>query len=116
MAVNALRRDLTAHPAEFCWSGIWMLLHVRVSKLRDGVADPLVRWLFDGWTHLARQARFRLTAPAINVPPIETVLSHSDRTLETAARLLIAAAPAASVSIPAIVRTCLEELAASALA
>ena len=26
IAVNALRQDLTARPAEFCWAAIWLLL------------------------------------------------------------------------------------------
>jgi hypothetical protein len=115
IAVNVLRQDLSVRPAEFCWAGIWLLFHVRVSNLGDGVAAPLVTWLFDGWTHLVRQARFRLTAPTINVPPIETILSHPDRTSAAAARLLLAAAPAALTSVPAIVRSHLEELAASTL-
>ncbi|QCO03112.1 hypothetical protein [Azospirillum argentinense] len=101
-------------PAEFCWWGIWLLLHVRISKFQNGVADPVIAWLFDGWTHLIYKARFRLKAPVINVPPIETILSQPDRTLEAAARLLLAAAPAASINTPAVVRVHLEELATRA--
>ncbi|WP_137102335.1 tetratricopeptide repeat protein [Azospirillum argentinense] len=114
MAINALRQDLTTRPAEFCWWGIWLLLHVRISKFQNGVADPVIAWLFDGWTHLIYKARFRLKAPVINVPPIETILSQPDRTLEAAARLLLAAAPAASINTPAVVRVHLEELATRA--
>jgi hypothetical protein len=111
IAVNCLREDLVARPDGFCWAGIWLLLHVRVSRLRDGVADPLVAWLFDGWSHLVHAARFRLTMPAINAPAVEAVLSRPDRTLAAAARLLLAAAPAVSTVIPTIVRTHLDELA-----
>ncbi|MBR9971298.1 hypothetical protein [Magnetospirillum sulfuroxidans] len=112
LAVNALRQDIVALPAAFLWCGIWMLLHVRASQLSDRVADPLISWIFDGWGHLAHQARFRLTVPVINVPPIEAVLPHPDRTLGAAARLLLAAAPAASVSMPSNVRASLYDLAA----
>lgn len=115
IAVNALRQDLTARPAEFCWAAIWLLLHARISKLREGVADPFITWLFDGWTTLVQASRFRLAMPAINVPPIEAILAQPDRTLAAAARLLLAGAPAASTSIPAMVRTHLEELAAGSV-
>jgi hypothetical protein len=75
------------------------------------VADPFLAWLFDGWTTLVQASRFRLAMPAINVPPIEAVLAQPDRTLAAGARLLLAAAPAASTNIPAAVRELLEELA-----
>jgi hypothetical protein len=53
--------------------------------------------------------------PAINAPPIEAILAQPDRTLAAAARLLLAGAPAASTSIPAMIRTHMEELAASSV-
>lgn len=112
IAVNALRQELTARPAEFLWAAIWLLLHAHISKLRDGVADPFITWLFEGWATLVQASRFRLAMPAINVPPIEAILAQPDRTLAAGARLLLAAAPAASTSIPAMVRTHLEQLAA----
>lgn len=110
IAINALRQDLTTRPAEFCRAGIWLLLHLRSSQLRGGIADPFISWLFNGWTDLVRHARFRLTAPAINAPPIEAIVSSPDRTLAAAARLLQAAAPAASINIPNTVRKHLVEL------
>lgn len=103
-AVNALRQDLVTNPTVVCWVGIWMLLHLRSSKLRDGVADPVTEWLFDTWRYLIREARFRLEAPIVNVPPIEEILSNSDRSLAAAARLLLVVAPAASTNIRADVR------------
>lgn len=113
IAVNALRQDLITRPAEFCWCGIWMLLHIRSSNLRDGVAGPLVTWLFDGWQQLVREMPFRLAAPAVNARPIEAILSHPDRTFGAGVRLILTAAPAAAVSMPAVIRAHLEELAAS---
>lgn len=113
IAVNALRQELTARPAEFLWSGVWLLLHVRASKLQDGVAGPLVDWLFYGWRQLVRDMRFRLRLPAVTIPPIETILSEPDRSLSAAARLLLAAAPAASTTLVQTARTHLEELAAT---
>ena len=114
-AVHALRHDLTTNPIGFWWSGLWMLLHIRVSKLRAGVAEPLITWLFDGWGQLVSEARFRLSAPAINVPPITAILSQPDRTLAAAAQLLLAAAAASPVNPPAVFRTLLDELVAGAL-
>ncbi|AZO33565.1 MAG: hypothetical protein EOQ44_20355 [Mesorhizobium sp.] len=111
LAVDSLRRDATGEPVLFWWAGAWMLFHVRASKLRSGVAEPLVSWIFDKWSYLAGEGRFRLAAPNVNVPPIEVILSACDRSLANAARLLLAAVPAASIRIRADVRENLELLA-----
>ncbi len=113
ITVGALRQDLTARPGEFYWAGVWMLLHLRTSNFRASIADPVAHWIISGWTHLIREARFRLAMPTVNVPPIEAILLHSDRTVAAAARLLLVAAPAASTALRASIRTCLEELTAA---
>ncbi|MER9947372.1 hypothetical protein [Mesorhizobium sp. M0047] len=113
LSVDTLRRDVTGEPVILWWAGAWMLFHVRASKLRSGVAEPLVSWIFDKWSDLAGEGRFRLATPTVNVPPIAAVLSASDCSLPNAARLLLAAAPAASVRMGKDVRENLELLAKS---
>ncbi|MER9395437.1 MULTISPECIES: hypothetical protein [unclassified Mesorhizobium] len=113
LSVDTLRRDVTGEPVILWWAGAWMLFHVRASKLRSGVAEPLVSWMFDKWSDLAGEGRFRLATPTVNVPPMAAVLSASDRSLPNAARLLLAAAPAASVHMGKDMRENLELLAKS---
>jgi len=110
-AIWLLREDLTARPAEFCWAGVWLLFHVNASRLRDGVAQPLVAWIFAGCDHLVRNGRFRLSLPASTVPPIEAMLSRPDRTTASAAELLLAFAPAAATRFIPQVRLALEKIA-----
>jgi hypothetical protein len=106
-----LRQDLSARPAEFCWAAVWLLLHVNASRLQDGVLGPLVAWVFGGCEHLIRNGRFRLSLPATTVPPIEAVLAHPDRSLASAAKLLLALAPAAATRLASPVRAILEQIA-----
>lgn len=113
IAVNALRTEPTLRVPEFYWTGVWLVLHLRISKLRSGVSEPLVKWLFAGWAYLVGGARFRLVAPNVTASAVEAVLSGAARTPAAAAKLLLAAAPTAATSMPTVVRECLEELATS---
>jgi hypothetical protein len=110
-AIWLLREDLSASPAQFCWAAAWLLFHVNASRLQDGVLSPLVAWIFAGCDHLVRNARFRLSLPATTVPPIEAVLARPDRTLVSAAELLLALAPAAVARFTPQVRAMLEQIA-----
>ncbi|WP_426411613.1 hypothetical protein [Bradyrhizobium ganzhouense] len=110
-AIWLLREDLTARPAEFCWAAAWLLFHVNASRLRSGVAEPLVAWIFAGCTHLVSNARFRLSLPATTVPPVEAVLARSERTIASAAELLLTFAPAAGTRFVPQARSTLEEIA-----
>lgn len=94
VAVFGMRDLLNSTPEEALWSGIWILLHARATKWRDLVAGPIVGWIFDQWSRLVQHARFLLLTPALTVPAIEAILSEPDRSLASAARLIIAAAPA----------------------
>jgi hypothetical protein len=106
-----VREDLTGRPAEFCWAAVWLLLHVNNSRLRDGVAEPLIAWIFAGADHLVRHARFNLSAPTITAPAVEALLVASDRTIPAAARLLLTLEPAVATRFIPQVRTTLEEIA-----
>lgn len=100
-AANSLwivREDLSGRPTEFCWTAVWLLIHVSNSRLADGVAEPLVAWIFAGVEYLLRQARFSISTSAVTVPPLEAILAIPDRSVASAARLLLALAPAANTT------------------
>ncbi|WP_316399224.1 hypothetical protein [Bradyrhizobium sp. 33ap4] len=103
--------DLSGRPAEFCWAAVWLLFHVNSSRLRDGVVQPLIAWIFAGADHLVRNARFRLSLPAMTVPPVEALLATPERTMASAARLLLVLAPAVATRFIPQVRSTLEEIA-----
>jgi len=106
-----VREDLSGRPAEFCWAAVWLLLHVNNSRLRDGVAQPLIAWTYAGTDHLIRNARFRLSLPATTAPPVEALLAAPERTMASTARLLLALAPAAATRFIPEVRSTLEVIA-----
>jgi len=108
-----VREDLSGRPDEFCWAAVWLLLHVNSSRLRDGVAQPLIAWIYAGADHLVRSARFRLSLPATTAPPVEALLAAPERTIASTARLMLALAPAAATRFIPQVRTMLEEIARS---
>jgi hypothetical protein len=105
-----VREDLSGRPAEFCWAAVWLLIHVSNSRLRDGVAQPLIAWIFSGVDHLIGNARFLLSMPTATVPPVEAIMATPDRTLASAARLLLALAPAVATTYIAQVRDRLHEI------
>ncbi|KZD21163.1 hypothetical protein [Tardiphaga robiniae] len=110
-SIWVVRDDLSGRPAEFCWAAVWLLFHVNSSRLRDGVAQPLIAWIFAGTDHLVRNARFRLSLPATTAPPVEALLAAPERTMAAAARLLLVLAPAVATSLIPQVRSTLEEIA-----
>jgi len=105
-----VRENLSGRPAEFCWAAVWLLIHVSNSRLRDGVAQPLIAWIFAGADHLVRNARFLLSTPAMTVPAVEAIIGTPDRSMASAARLLLALAPAAATTYIPKVRDRLEEI------
>lgn len=105
-----VREDMSGRPAEFCWAAVWLLIHVSNSRLRGGVAQPLIAWIFAGADHLIRNARFLLSMPSLTVPPVEAIMAASDRSMATAARLLLALAPAVATSYISKVRVRLDEI------
>ena len=109
-SIWAVREDLSGRPAEFCWTAVWLLLHVSNSRLRDGVVQPLVEWIFAGANHLVRNARFLLTTPVITVPPIEVLLAAPERSMASAARLLAALGPAVGMRFIPKVRDRIEAI------
>lgn len=112
-AVWFAREDLTARPDVLCWTGVWLLFHVNGSRLQSSVLQSTIAWIFAGADHLVRNARFRLSLPALTAPPVEAVLAMPERTLASAARLLLALAPAVSTRFIPSVQTQLEDIAAS---
>jgi hypothetical protein len=111
-AVWVVREDLSARPDDLCWTAVWLLFHVHSSRLQAGVLQPTIAWIFAGVDHLVRNARFRLTLPAVNVPPVEAVLAAPERTAASAARLLVALAPAVATRLVPMVRARLDDIAA----
>lgn len=105
-----VRQDLLGRPVEFCWAATWLLIHVSNSRLRDGVAQPLIEWLFAGADNLIRNARFRLTNPMITVPPVEAQLADAERSMASAARLLTVLAYAVGTRFIPQVRDRLEAI------
>lgn len=105
-----LREDLSARPTEFCWAAAWMLLHVNGSRLRDGVVQPLIAWIFDTTGRLVERARFRLSLPAVTVPPIQALLAAPERSISSAANLVLALEPAANAQFVAVVRSALQKV------
>lgn len=112
-AIHTMRIDLRGDPTAFLWCGIWLVLHLRWTSLRDETIGPVISWIFDGWRHFITHGRFLLFAPALSAPPLERVLDRPERTLAAAARLLLAARSAAASTTPSTVSTLLEELAAA---
>ncbi len=106
-----VREDLSGRPVEFCWAAVWLLLHVNSSRLRDGVAQPLIAWTYAGADHLVRNARFRLSLPTVTAPLVEALLVAPERTMASTARLLLALAPAVATRFIPQVRSTLEEIA-----
>lgn len=118
-AANALwrlRQDVSVEPAELCWSGTWLLLHVDNSLLRKGVEEPLIAWIFAAVDHLVRHARFRLFSPATTAGPIEALIAAPGRDRAAAAGLLLALAPAAPTSLLSEVRARLDKIAGTSSA
>ena len=106
-----LREDLMARPVAFCWAGAWLLFHVNASRLPVGVAEPLVAWIFAGCAYLVSNGRFRLSLPATTVPPVEAVLARPERTIASAAELLLTLAPAVATRFIPQARSTLEKIA-----
>jgi hypothetical protein len=88
-----------------------MLFKVDNSKLRDGILQPLVGWIYAGADHLVRNARFQLALPSTTAPPIEALLAEPERSLASAARLLLALERAGATRFIPKVRANLEEIA-----
>ncbi|PPJ46742.1 hypothetical protein C0075_13970 [Rhizobium sp. KAs_5_22] len=107
--IHLLGKGAVVAPLEIWWSGAWMLIHLRSSNLRQCLNESVVNWIFESWERIVRDQRFRLKAPSINVPPIESCLAQNDRTLGGATRLIFAAAPGAAAKI-APIREVLVEL------
>lgn len=105
-----VRQDLSGRPVEFCWAAIWLLIHVSNSRLRDGVAQALIAWIFAGVDHLVRHGRFLLSIPAVTVPPLEVIISDPDRSMASAARLITALAAAVSTTLIPKVKNRLGEI------
>ena len=112
-AISTMRADLRGNPTALLWCGIWLLLHLRWTAMRELTEGPVVSWIFNGWSHLVTKGRFRLASPSMSVPPVEAVLDRPARTPAAAARLILAAAPAAASRIPVVVSMLLETIAAS---
>ena len=109
-AIWLVREDLSGRPAEFCWVAVWLLIHVSKSRLREGVEWPLIAWIFAGADHLVRNARFLLSMPATTVPRVEAVLADPDRSMASAARLILALAPAVATSFMSPIHDRLHEI------
>lgn len=109
-AIWLVREDLSGRPAEFVWAGIWLVVHVSNSRLRDGVAQALIALIFAGADYLIRNTRFSLVTPAQTVPPVERLISAPQRDMASAARLLLTLAQAVGTRLPDIVRTRLEDI------
>lgn len=109
-AIWLVRENLSGRPAEFCWAAVWLLIHVSNSRLRDGVAQSLIAWIFAGANHLVRSARFLLSTPAMTVPAVEAIIATPDRSMASAARLLLALAPAVATTFIPKVRDRLEAI------
>lgn len=109
-AIFSVREDLSGRPLEFCWTAVWLIFHVNASKLRDGVLEPLVAWIFAGAEHLVRNGRFHLTTPTLTVPPVEAILKSTERSLSSASRLLLALGVAVDTNYIPQVRSNLEVL------
>ena len=112
-AIHTMRADLRGNPLGLLWCGLWLLLHLRWTSLREFTSGPVVAWVFEGWSHLVSQGRFLLTSPALSAPPIENILRQPERTPAAAARLTLAARAAAASAIPAAVTEHLKEMAGS---
>lgn len=106
-----MREGFSGRPTEFCWAAVWLLLHVASSRLRDGIAQPLIAWVYSGAEHLVRNARFHLSLPAVTAPPVEALLAAPERTMASTARLLLALAPAVATRFIPQIRSTLEEIA-----
>ncbi|MCJ2010437.1 hypothetical protein [Methylobacterium sp. J-092] len=112
-AIYTMRADLRGNPLALLWCGLWLLLHLRWTSLREFTSGRVVAWIFEGWSHLVTQGRFLLASPALSAPPIENILSQPARTPAAAARLTLAARAAAATAIPAAVTEHLKEMAES---
>lgn len=111
IVVNALRNDNRGTPEELVWAGVWLLLHARATKWKDLVVPPITSWLFEQWEYVLRHGRFALVMPALNAPAIEAAIADSDRSLSAAARLTLAAVPAAGTVLTQQVLGILAEMA-----
>ncbi|WP_447761254.1 tetratricopeptide repeat protein [Sphingopyxis panaciterrae] len=111
ITINGLRSDARGSAEEHVWGGIWLLLHARATKWADVVVPQIVAWIFDQWEEVLRNWRFTLSMPALNAPAIEAILADPDRSLGAAARLTLAAVPAAGTVIGQQLLPILTELA-----
>jgi hypothetical protein len=109
-SIWTIREDLSGRPTEFYWTAVWLLIHVSNSRLRDGVAQPLLVWIFSGTDHLVRKARFLLSSPVTTASPVEKLLAAPGRSMASAARLLLALSPAVGTRLVPKVRGRLEAI------
>ena len=112
-AIHTMRADLRWNPQALLWCGIWLMLHLRWTSLRNDTAGQIVGWIFRHWARLVTDGRFLLASPALSVPPIEGVLKRPERTQAAAARLLLAARLSAASEVPSTISELLEEMAAA---
>ncbi|MGU3422633.1 hypothetical protein [Methylobacterium sp. D54C] len=112
-AIHTMRADLRGNPPALLWCGIWLVLHLRWTSLRDATVGPTVGWIFRHWARLVTDGRFLLASPALSVPPIEAVLKRPERTQAAAARLLLAARLGAASEVPPSISQLLDEMAAA---
>lgn len=99
IAVDALRNHNKGTAEELVWAGVWLLLHARATKWKDLVVPPTIAWIFDQWEDVLQNGRFALVMPALNAPAIEAVLADPERSLSAAAKLTLAAVPAAGTKL-----------------
>lgn len=109
-SIWTIREGLSGRPVEFCWTAVWLLIHASNTRLRDGVVEPLMTWIFAGADHLVRKARFLLSSPVTTAPPVEKILVVPERSMASAARLLLALSPAVGTRLIPKVRDRLESI------
>jgi hypothetical protein len=109
--VSTLRNGPLSNPAEAWYAGAWLLIHLGSSQFCAYLEPAVVAWIFATWSRFTAESRFRLILPSVNCDPVERQLATSERGIQSAATLLLAAAPAAMPSVHGAVRARIVEMA-----
>ena len=88
-------------PDIYCMIAIWFYDWAKQSNFKPQLIAAIARWQRETWARIVRSETFKLSMPRLTVPPVEQALSMERDDIGFLASLILAAAPAAQLELPA---------------
>lgn len=88
-------------PDIHCMIAIWFYDWAKQSNFKPQLIAAIARWQRETWARIVRSETFKLSMPRLTVPLIEQALSMERDDIAFLASLILAAAPAAQLQLPA---------------